>query len=70
MRITKKYLTTLFLADPINATLLQKGFKPTTDHILAQLTSQHTLSIHKQQQIHRIGCRLLGLHATEDFTSK
>ena len=65
MRITKKYLTNLFLSDTINAELVKKGLKPTTDHVLAFLTKQHTLDVKQQQQIHRIGYKLLGLESAE-----
>jgi len=64
-RLTNKYLTNLFRIDPVNAGLVKKGYKPSTDHILAFLTKQHKLTHKRQQQIHSLGCKVYDLDSAE-----
>lgn len=51
----------LFINDARNQKAIKEGWKPSTDHILAQLTKQYDLTVEQQQRIHQIGCQIYGL---------
>lgn len=61
MKLNTAAIQTLFINDERNQTLIHKGLKPSTDHILAQLTKQYDLTVEQQQRIHQIGCQIYGL---------
>jgi hypothetical protein len=61
MRINRSKIVSLFLNDETNSRLITNGYKPSTDHVLAKLTTENSLSLKQQQKIHQIGCEVYAL---------